>query len=331
MQPGLSRYTEPTGRARNPALLSKRWLNHENQRSHSGLGRKRSLFQRAARGADLGAPRALQVADRWHLLANMRQAVERWLHGAHARLRRLPPGPGSAPLAPRRDQAFARSAPERDAGAESRARWQAVYDEVRRRHAGGEPLLGIAHAMGVARATVRKYAAADTFPARLSYGPGPSLLDPHVDHLVRRIGEGCENAMALWRELRERGYPGTSRQVHRFVAERRTKPTRKPRQAATLERPTAGPPLPTSRQLAWLLVQPISALDAVAAAVVAHVEQDPTARAVTQLARRFTALVRASGVGKRTAEGRAAVADLDAWVTKRRPATLPRSPASPSG
>ncbi len=263
--------------------------------------------------------RALQVADRWHLLANMRQAVERWLHGAHARLRRLPPVPGSAPLAPRRDQAFARSAPERDASAESRARWQAVYDGVRRRHASGEPLLGIAHAMGVARATVRKYAAANTFPARLSYGPGPSLLDPHVDHLVRRIGEGCENAMALWRELRERGYPGTSRQVHRFVAKRRTKPTRsgrKPRQAATLERPTAGPPLPTSRQLAWLLVQPISALDAVAAAVVAHVEQDPTARAVTQLARRFTALVRASGVGKRTAEGRAAVADLDAWVTE---------------
>jgi len=291
------------------------WL--ERRSSIAVVARDRSTEY--ARGADLGAPRALQVADRWHLLANMRQAVERWLHGAHARLRRLPPVPGSAPLAPRRDQAFARSAPERDAGAESRARWQAVYDEVRRRHASGEPLLGIAHAMGVARATVRKYAAADTFPARLSYGPGPSLLDPHVDHLVRRIGEGCENAMALWRELRQRGYPGTSRQVHRFVAERRTKPTRsgrKPRQAATLERPTAGPPLPTSRQLAWLLVQPISALDAVAAAVVAHVEQDPTTRAVTQLARRFTALVRASGVGKRTAEGRAAVADLDAWVTE---------------
>ncbi len=37
-----------------------------------------------ARGASLGAPRAAQVADRWHLLANMREAVERWLHGAHA-------------------------------------------------------------------------------------------------------------------------------------------------------------------------------------------------------------------------------------------------------
>ena len=171
-----------------------------------------------ARGAAIGASRAVQVADRWHLLANMRQAVERWLHGAHARLRRLPSVAGSAPLPARRSHAFPRSTSEREAGAESRARWKAVYDEVRRRHARGETLLGIARDMDLARATVRKYAAADTFPARLPHGPGPSLLDPHVDYLLGRIGEGCENAMALWREIRERGYPGTSRQVHRFVA-----------------------------------------------------------------------------------------------------------------
>jgi len=66
----------------------------------------------------------------------------------------------------------------------------------------------------------------DTFPARLPHGLGPSLLDPHVDYLLVRIGEGCDNFMALWRELRERGYLGTSRQVHRFVAERRTKSIR---------------------------------------------------------------------------------------------------------
>ncbi len=273
-----------------------------------------------ARGASLGAPRALQVADRWHLLANMRQAVERWLHGAHARLRRLPPVPGSAAASPpRRDHAFPRSAPEREAGAESRAQWRAVYDEVRRRRASGETLLGIARVMSLARATVRKYATADVFPARLPHGPGPSLLDPHVDYLVSRIGEGCENAMALWRELRERGYPGTSRQVHRFVAERRTKPTRSGRKpqretAAVPEVRVSGSPLPTSRQLAWLLVQPLSALDAAAAAVVAHVERDAIAGAVADLARRFTVLVRASGVGRTAAEGRDAVAEFGAWI-----------------
>ena len=190
---------------------------------------------------------------------------------------------------------------------------------MRRRRASGETLLGIARVMSLARATVRKYATADVFPARLPHGPGPSLLDPHVDYLVSRIGEGCENAMALWRELRERGYPGTSRQVHRFVAERRTKPTRSGRKpqretAAVPEARVSRSPLPTSRQLAWLLVQPLSAFDAAAAAVVAHVERDAIAGAVADLARRFTVLVRASGVGRRAAEGRDAVAEFGAWI-----------------
>ncbi len=47
---------------------------------HSGVAlvaRDRSIEY--ARGASLGAPQARQVADRWHLLTNMRQAVERWL------------------------------------------------------------------------------------------------------------------------------------------------------------------------------------------------------------------------------------------------------------
>ena len=77
-----------------------------------------------------------------------------------------------------------------------------------------------------------------------------------------------------------------------------------------------GPVLPTSRQLAWLLVQPVSALDAAAAAVVAHVEQDDTATAVARLARRFTALIRAAGVGSTAAQGRDPVADLTTWLTE---------------
>ena len=42
-----------------------------------------------ARGIAAGAPQAVQRADRWHLLSNTRQMVERWTAGVHGRLRAL--------------------------------------------------------------------------------------------------------------------------------------------------------------------------------------------------------------------------------------------------
>ena len=75
-----------------------------------------------------------------HLLANTRQAIERWLHGAQARLRRLPvPSGGDKPAVPAsRDRAFPRSAPEQAAVAEGRVWWQARHAEVRSRHLPGK-------------------------------------------------------------------------------------------------------------------------------------------------------------------------------------------------
>ena len=47
-----------------------------------------------ASGISLGAPQAIQVADRWHLLVNLHEMIARWLAGIHGRLRGLPPVPG---------------------------------------------------------------------------------------------------------------------------------------------------------------------------------------------------------------------------------------------
>ena len=108
--------------------------------------------------------------------------------------------------------------------------------------------------------------------------------------------------------------------MHRFVAGLRTKPIRPGRKPqhkmlAMPERPAAGSPLPTARQLAWLLVQPTAILDTAAAAVAIHVEQGETAKAVAGLARRFAALVRASSVSRMANEVRDDAADLDPWIT----------------
>ena len=56
--------------------------------------------------------------------------------------------------------------------------------------------------------TARRFAKAQSFPGRAVRAPEPSLLDPHVGWLQAQLALGRDNASALWRELRARGYPG---------------------------------------------------------------------------------------------------------------------------
>jgi transposase len=270
-----------------------------------------------ARGIALGAPAAVQVADRWHLLANMRQVLERWLAGAQARLRRLPvpPGPDALAEAPRqpalRTEPFPRSAAEVTARVGRRARKGALYGEVRRRRAAGETLLAIGRAVGLAVNTVRKYASAESFPVPEAQRPWPSILDPHLAHLQARFAAGCGSARRLWRELRAMGFPGTDKQVQRWLAQHRTAP------AAPPPGPGQPPALPPATQLSWLLIQPPAALSADDAATTVRIEQDGEAASVAALARRFTALVRACGV-RRKPDSDAVLAALDARLADAR-------------
>lgn len=276
-----------------------------------------------ARAATVGAPTALQVADRWHLLLNMRQALERWLARAHGRLRGLPlPPEGDGREPGQRLRAYRRSAAEIAGSRDSRARWLIVHEDVRRRHLAGETLQAIGRATGLARGTVRKYAHAESFPERATRRPNPSRLDPYLAYLERRMAEGFENAMALWREIRGQGFAGSHRQVHRFVAEQRAVPARRTARkwllcaapvSAEVNRRT---PIPSPKQLAWFLVQPIATLPSHAASALGRIRQDAEAMRASDLARRFTTLVRACGVnGDRPSD---ATAVLDAWLADAR-------------
>ena len=133
-----------------------------------------------ARGITLGAPRAVQVADRWHLLYNVRQMLQRWLQGVQTQLGRLPVMPGAvASSAAQRIRAYRRTAAERTASARSQARWRVVYEEVRRRHGGGESLLAIGRTMGLARSTAPSSRLRRTSPS----GPRAGPVRPSCGHI----------------------------------------------------------------------------------------------------------------------------------------------------
>jgi hypothetical protein len=104
-------------------------------------------------------------------------------------------------------------ASERARSAASSARWRAVYDERRRRHAAGEPIMRISRTLGVAHGTVRRFVRSPEFPGWAPHRRQPSILDLYVGHLHARHAAGCENSAQLFGELRALGYV-----VPRFAA-----------------------------------------------------------------------------------------------------------------
>ncbi|MBI3964811.1 MAG: ISL3 family transposase [Chloroflexi bacterium] len=234
----------------------------------------------SAEGGRLGAPDAIQVADRWRLLANAGDVLERILRRkapqrqaaaaavdqqALAAVPITGDRPAMAELAeapaPRR---LTRAEPERQT---RRAQRLARSEAVVALHGQGWSQCAIADEVGLGRKTVRRYLRAEAFPEVATRRPRPTLLTPYVPYLLQRWTEGCHNARLLCEELVRQGFPGAASLVRRHVRHRRhvrqwrTAPARRGRAA---QRPVPGaapPPAPPTpvlspRAARWLLLRP---------------------------------------------------------------------------
>jgi transposase len=278
-------------------------------RGHPGVGviaRDRSTEY--ARGATAGAPAAIQVADRWHILKNHREALERMLNRLHADLSRMlvsgsPTTPPSSNLVQARLRPLRMpSRAEHTARQASHARRMQRYQQVRTLVAQGHSILQIATQLGMSRTTVTAFARATTFPERAIQPGQASILDPYTAYLTQRWAEGETNASQLWRELQTQGYAGIRKQVARWVQTHRTVPAaaapkkygfRTHRMATTSSTAAAATPaLAAPRQLVWLLLHSPSQLNAEDAALLVRLQQHPDVCQAQELAQVFQAMVR---------------------------------------
>lgn len=168
-----------------------KWL-----REHPGIeiiSRDRSTEYK--RGATLGAPQALQVADRFHIVKNLREAIERLLDRNRSKLTgiQLPrvirtsgtPGSGSDTTGELVIPIEAARRPARRSPAETisyqlhRVERQQRYAQVNIMHGAGESIRSIARQLGMSRSTVYHYLRSDQDPMA-NQGQGrskPSLID----------------------------------------------------------------------------------------------------------------------------------------------------------
>ena len=256
-----------------------------------------------ARGASEGAPTAQQVADRWHLLQNLRQMVERLVQRLYPQLQQLPVhshenGRGEAETLVIRTR-LRLTIKDKAASAASRAHSQALYRRVQHLRRTGHNIRQIAQQLAMSRTTVRKYFYAEAFPERAKRQVTSSILDPYLPYLALRHQDGCKKAKQLWRELKAKGYPGAYVQVRRWLQQHRQRlalpmsaPERadgRPPQPAQHTQPVG---LPSYKQLTWLLLQEPAQLLAVDNDVLKRVCQDDNIAQVYPLLQQFRTMVR---------------------------------------
>src|SRR5271165_5845767 len=179
-------------------------------RSKSSAAIACSLFALATRE---GAPQARQVADRFHLLQNLRETIETQLSRADRSTGRalLPEskdedvvtiayGPGG-----RRDVAEHRQLIKQ---AHRRSR-QAVFDQIRTLRDLGNSIGDIARETGFGPHSIRKWLKFSAPPDRRATAPKPCSPSYFFDYLSRRWAEGCVRGRELFREIKLRGYTGS--------------------------------------------------------------------------------------------------------------------------
>jgi transposase len=287
-----------------------------------------------ADGGRQGAPDAVQVADRWHLLKNVGDALEQFLRGQATALRAamavaegddaasdaLPSTPSDKPEEPvAPDHAAAEStASPATAPTRGTSRLQARYTEVMALHEQGLTIRAISRRTGFARVTIRKYLRAASCPER---APRGGLLFPGSrweTRLRERWDAGCHNAAVLWAELRAEGFPGSAGHIRRHIGGWRPVPGRRGRPPRAELEPTttaAAAPVrpPSPRQVRWWLLEPLDTRSAEHAAYVACLaEHCPAAPMAEQVAHEFGRLVR-----ERDADA------FDAWLTTAATSGIP--------
>ena len=284
-----------------PAATVAQWL-----RAHPGvevIARDRS--QAYADGARQGAPAATQVADRFHLLQNLREALDQvFLTHEHAleavnTLRRqqsvlLTEGAVAVPVPPPVEP----PTPAQQRAGQRQARRQALHTQVWALHHQGWTAPAIAQHVGLSLRTVQRDLRSATFAGRKRRSDrGESVLNPYKPYLLERWNAGCYTAMRLFRDLRQRGYAGGYGVVAAYARRLRQAqglpPGRRcPRRSLPMVAEPPSQPL-TPRRATWLVLRRETKRTEAEAQQLAHLraQQAAVAEAI-DLAQDFTRLVR---------------------------------------
>ncbi|MEL7086636.1 MAG: ISL3 family transposase [Cyanobacteria bacterium J06597_1] len=266
-------------------------------REHPGvevLSRDRSNAYRC--GMSEGAPQARQVADRFHLLQNLAEHLERALNAHRKSLKEIE---RQLTNVPRAVGVLGAVDASRTYLYDYRLRERIhQYQQVHSLRKEGHQIRDIAHHLGMGKRTVYTYLSMELPPTAVKCSPRnrPSTLNPYKSYLRAQWNAGHRKAIRLFEEIHARGYEGNYASVARFIR------TLKLQLKGALDLGEGRGPAPLATQIiakplsprraTWLIMRRPEKLTSVESKQLKHLERHTTLGGLVTTAQEFIRLVR---------------------------------------
>ena len=251
-----------------------------------------------ASAASQGAPQAAQSADRFHVVKNLAEAVEKALVQCRAELqsgtKRAEPADPKASEEP----AFALVTSDGQPYSAHQTERYERYQQVVALREQGMKTKEIAKRVGLGVRTIQRWLAGGEYVETNYHHRHRSRFDAYEAYVKQRWDAGCHNIQQIWREIKAQGYPHSDRALRAHLAPLRGKEQAEFPEASCLDHFSA-------KKAAWLFIRRFKDLkeeEREELATIRHASE--TAETIYQLVQEFLQMVR-------KLEGER----LDTWLT----------------
>jgi transposase len=176
-----------------------------------------------ASAARLGAPQAIQCADRFHLCKNLTEALQPLIARSLAELLADHPPQGDNVADPETSmQRLTEWRPNVPAHvqrvqASRRAEREARYQQAVEFSRLGRSEEEIGSLLGVAGRTIRRWKSKGEAPNSQRRRRRPGAFEDYAAYVLSRWEAGERNGLAIYRKIKEQGYTGSERTVYRYL------------------------------------------------------------------------------------------------------------------
>jgi transposase len=262
-----------------------------------------------ATAATQGAPQAIQCADRFHIMKNLTEAVEKALMRCWPEVRQAERSEQRAQedsensLLPEVADWRPPPTPSSEKAQEiRRAKRMDCYQEILELREKGMSVPKIAQRVGKGVRTIRRWLANGSIPQGRHRRKKHSSFDHYAPYVLDRWKDGYRNGQRLYEEIKSQGYQGSTRQLYHFLKALRTEQISLESAAS----PDAAKKKVSAREAVWLFVRDPADLDDDEREALAAISQaSTTAQTLYQLVQAFRHLLH-----QREGE------KLDGWLSK---------------